>query len=80
MGKLNILLTLSITLKRVNRMGEMSTLTIATSGKESLRTTVPMSIIKQFKLKAGDKLDWNFEVKEGELALIVKPLRESSSI
>jgi len=30
---------------------------------------------KQFKLKAGDKLDWNFEVKEGELVIIVKPLR-----
>jgi hypothetical protein len=56
-------------------MGETTTLTLATTGKESLRTTVPMSIIKQFKLKAGDKLDWNFEVKEGELALVVKPVK-----
>ncbi len=56
-------------------MGEESTLTTATTGKESLRTTVPISIIKQFKLKAGDKLDWNFEVKNGELVLTVKPIR-----
>ena len=60
-------------------MGELTTLSIATSGKESLRTTVPMSIVKQFKLKAGDKLDWNFEVKESELVLVVKPLREEST-
>lgn len=52
-----------------------TTLTLATTGKESLRTTVPMSIIKQFKLKAGDKLDWNFEVKEGEIVLVVKPVK-----
>jgi hypothetical protein len=58
-------------------MVEESTLTTATTGKESLRTTVPMSIIKQFKLKAGDKLDWNFEVKNGELILTVKPIREN---
>lgn len=59
-------------------MGELTTLSVATSGKESLRTTVPMSIVKQFKLKAGDKLDWNFEVKNGELVLAVKPIRENS--
>jgi hypothetical protein len=58
-------------------MGEITTLTVATTGKESLRTTVPMSIVKQFKLKAGDKLDWIFEVKNGELVLAVKPIREN---
>lgn len=56
-------------------MGEVTTLTLATTGKESLRTTVPMSIIKQFKLKAGDKLDWNFEVKDSQLVLIVRPIK-----
>jgi antitoxin component of MazEF toxin-antitoxin module len=57
-------------------MGELTTLSVATSGKESLRTTVPMSIVKQFKLKAGDKLDWNFEVKNGELALVINPVKQ----
>jgi hypothetical protein len=60
-------------------MGEQTTLSVATSGKESLRTTVPMSIVKQFKLEAGDKLDWSFEVKDSELVLIVKPLRQKST-
>jgi hypothetical protein len=57
-------------------MGEISTLTTATTGKESLRTTVPMSIIKQFKLKSGDQLDWNFDVKDGVMILVVKPIKK----
>jgi len=56
-------------------MGEQTTLTIATTGKESLRTTVPMSIIKNFKLKAGDKLDWNFDVKDGKMIIVVQPIK-----
>lgn len=59
-------------------MGEITTLTIATTGKESLRTTVPMSILKHFKLEAGDKLDWDFEAKNNELIIIVRPLKSSS--
>ncbi len=56
-------------------MGEQTTLTLATTGKESLRTTVPMSIIKNFKLKAGDKLDWNFDIKDGKMIILVQPVK-----
>jgi len=56
-------------------LGEQTTLSIATTGKDSLRTIVPMSMIKHFKLTAGDKLDWDFFVKDGEIALIVRPLK-----
>jgi hypothetical protein len=59
-------------------LGEQTTLGIATTGKDSLRTIVPMSIIKHFKLIAGDKLDWDFFVKDGEIVLIVRPLKDSS--
>jgi len=59
-------------------MGEITTLSVATSGKESLRTTVPMSIIKHFKLKASDKLDWDFEARNNELVIIVRPLKNST--
>jgi bifunctional DNA-binding transcriptional regulator/antitoxin component of YhaV-PrlF toxin-antitoxin module len=59
-------------------MGEITTLSVATTGKESLRTTVPMSILKQFKLEAGDKLDWGFEARNNDLIIIVKPLKNSS--
>ena len=59
-------------------MGEITRLSVATSGKESLRTTVPMSILKQFKLKAGDKLEWNFEARNNDLIIIVTPLKASN--
>jgi hypothetical protein len=59
-------------------MGEITTLTCATTGKESLRTTVPMSIIKHFKLKAGNKLDWDFEARNNELVIVVRPLKNSN--
>lgn len=59
-------------------MGEVTTLTWATKGKESLRTTVPMSIVKHFKLKAGNKLDWDFEARNNELVIKVCPLRDSN--
>ena len=56
-------------------MGEITTLSVAASGKESLRTTVPMSILKHFKLKAGDKLDWDFEARNNELVILVRPIK-----
>lgn len=56
-------------------MGAITKLTLATTKRQSLRTTVPMSIVKQFKLKTGDKLDWIFDVKNGEMIIIVKPLK-----
>lgn len=56
-------------------MGEQTTLTLATTGKESLRTTVPISIIKNFKLKAGDKLDWTFDIKDGKMIIVVQPIK-----
>ena len=60
-------------------MGELTTLSVATSGKESLRTVVPMSILKQFKLGVGDKLDWELEARNNELIIVVRPVRASKS-
>jgi hypothetical protein len=43
-------------------------------GSSSLRTTVPLWIVKQFGLKAGDKVLWRLETGEnGELYIKVKP-------
>jgi bifunctional DNA-binding transcriptional regulator/antitoxin component of YhaV-PrlF toxin-antitoxin module len=56
-------------------MGEQTSLTSATTKSESLRTTVPMSIVKQFKLKAGDKMDWTFDVREGKIIIVVHPVK-----
>jgi antitoxin component of MazEF toxin-antitoxin module len=57
-------------------MVETTILTLATSNRASLRTTVPMSIVKQFNLKSGDKLEWAFEVRNNEIIVVVKPVRQ----
>ena len=57
-------------------MGETTTLALAATKKMSLRTTVPMSIVKQFNLGAGDKLDWTLVAKGvDEMIIIVHPVR-----
>jgi len=39
----------------------------------SLRTTIPAHIIRQFDLKEGDQIEWTLEIKNGKMALGVKP-------
>lgn len=53
-------------------MGEITTLSRASSNFASLRTVIPMSIIKQWKLKEGDKIDWEWEVLKGQMVLVIK--------
>lgn len=57
-------------------MGQTTKLTPATSKKESLRTTVPRSIVQQFDLTSGESLDWQLEVRNGELIIVVRPLQK----
>ena len=59
-------------------MGKITKLTPATSKKESLRTTVPRSIVQQFDLTSGDSLDWKLEVRNGELIIVVSPVSHST--
>jgi bifunctional DNA-binding transcriptional regulator/antitoxin component of YhaV-PrlF toxin-antitoxin module len=59
-------------------MGEITKLGLATTGKESLRTVVPMSILKHFKLEAGDQLEWDFEARNNEMVIVVKPIKNSN--
>ena len=59
--------------------GITTTLSPAKTKSISLRTTVPMSIVKQFNLEAGDKLSWKLKVEEGELVIIVKPLKDGEN-
>jgi antitoxin component of MazEF toxin-antitoxin module len=56
-------------------MGEITYLNKAASKGESLRTTVPMSIIKQFGLTEDDMLDWQIKAEGSELIIQVKPLK-----
>ena len=50
-------------------------ITRATSKSKSLRTTIPMGIVKQFNISEGDKLDWEIRAENGELVIIVKPIK-----
>lgn len=43
-----------------------------------MRATVPQSIIKQFNLKAGDKLGWKLKAENGELVIVVQPIRNAT--
>jgi bifunctional DNA-binding transcriptional regulator/antitoxin component of YhaV-PrlF toxin-antitoxin module len=56
--------------------GQMTSLTKANKNSESLRTTVPSSVIKQFDLKEGDKLRWQFETdKKGNIVVRLEPVK-----
>jgi len=57
-------------------MGEITNLNKANSKNESLRTTVPRSIIKQFELSENDQLEWFLKADGGELVIHVKPVKK----
>ncbi|MFW6121656.1 MAG: AbrB/MazE/SpoVT family DNA-binding domain-containing protein [Petrotogales bacterium] len=56
--------------------GQETTLTRANVSSKSLRTTVPMGIIKQFDLREGDRLSWRIDIKDEKLVIIIEPLKE----
>jgi hypothetical protein len=58
-------------------VGEITTVSKASSNFASLRTVIPMSIIKQWKLQEGDKIDWEWEILKGEMVLVIKKLRRA---
>ncbi len=59
-------------------MGEKSSLTKASSKSESLRATVPKGIVSFLKLKIGETLEWEMEIKDGERVAMVRPKRKRS--
>jgi hypothetical protein len=56
--------------------GQTTSLTKANKTSESLRTTVPASIINQFDLKEGDQLQWILEPYKNELFIKIKPIKK----
>jgi hypothetical protein len=55
-------------------MGETTTLALNAPNKASLRTTIPMFIVKQWRLKPGDKLDWSLEARKNEIVIVVRKI------
>jgi len=59
--------------------GEATKLTKANNRSHSLRTTVPVGIVKQFDLTEGDHLLWQIQADEGQIILHVRPLRRADN-
>jgi len=59
--------------------GELTTLSRAGPNTNSLRTTVPASIIKQFDLEDGDKIRWEFSIHNDQIVVIIRPEKSRSS-
>ena len=57
-----------------DNLGEITTLTKATSTSDSLRSTVPKGIVRQFNLKEKGQLNWEITAKDNTLVIIVTPL------
>ncbi len=59
-------------------MGTKNTSTVLVStggGSRSLRTTIPMWIVDHYNLDAGDKVSWKFKVENGDMVVMLRPLR-----
>jgi endonuclease/exonuclease/phosphatase (EEP) superfamily protein YafD len=52
-------------------MGEITSLTKNTKEFASLKTTVPMSFVRQWALTEKDKLYWEWKVVDGEMMAVV---------
>ena len=45
---------------------------------DSLRTTIPASIVRQFGLQAGDKIEWELRAEGSSLKIIVTPTKKTN--
>jgi bifunctional DNA-binding transcriptional regulator/antitoxin component of YhaV-PrlF toxin-antitoxin module len=56
-------------------LGEKTKLNKSASKSESLRTTVPYSLVQQFGLTEYDELEWILKAEGSELIIQVKPIK-----
>jgi bifunctional DNA-binding transcriptional regulator/antitoxin component of YhaV-PrlF toxin-antitoxin module len=56
---------------------EITILSPASERGRSLRTTVPMSIVKHFRLKEKDELKWEIRAENNNLLIVVRPIKKS---
>lgn len=41
----------------------------------SLRTTIPMSLVRHYGLKAGDRIQWDMETRDGQIVVVIRPAK-----
>jgi len=54
---------------------EITSVSVARTQSESLRTTVPISIVRQFNLKDKDRLGWELKSENDEFYIKLKPFK-----
>jgi hypothetical protein len=50
-----------------------TSLTPTSEQSRTLRTTIPIWIVDHFGLEAGDRVEWSFEVKDGNIIVVMSP-------
>jgi hypothetical protein len=61
-------------------MGETTVLTLNSSKRASLRTTVPMSIVRQWNLRPKDKLYWQMDIINGKIVAVVNKFEDQAQL
>lgn len=56
-------------------MVEKTNLVLANKSN-SLRVTIPASIVRQFDLKVGDSIEWNIEAQNNSLKILITPVKK----
>jgi hypothetical protein len=57
--------------------GEITTVTLNSSKRKSLRSTIPMSVVKNMGLEVGDNLNWKYEIRDGEIVTTIRKVIKS---
>ena len=60
-----------------NIMTEITTVSKAHSKFHSLKTTIPNSLVKEWKLKPSERLEWNWIVVNNKMIMTIKKLGHS---
>jgi len=60
-------------------MGSRTRLAKATSNSESLRTTVPVNLVKQFSMSERDLLDWSIDLDSDGLTIKVRHIKHDAA-
>jgi hypothetical protein len=57
--------------RQLQTMGEITSVAKNTKDFASLRTTIPMSMVRQWQLKPKDKLYWEWKVVDGAMVAVI---------
>lgn len=56
-------------------MVETTNLVLANKS-DSLRTTIPVSIVRQIGLSVGDQIEWDLQAQGNSLKILITPIKK----